>query len=122
VDAGDPDGNETPRSESQPWPLSLLDTSPQATRRRGLRLTHVVIAIMAGGVLTVATSVIVGAIVCGVILAISLRGRYTEVVESVDRLGGELSDVYARIEQANREIEDARRDSQDRQSRTPGPS
>jgi hypothetical protein len=104
----------------------MLDTSPQATRRRGLRFFHVVIAIMAGSVITLATSVIVGvivcAIVCGVILSISMRGRYTEIVESVDRLGGELTDVYARIEEANREIESARRHSRDNSPRTPGPS
>jgi hypothetical protein len=115
---GDPDQH---GSEQPPWPLSQLDTSPAATRRRGLRLFHVVLLILGGGALYAATSLIVAAIVCGVVLAVLVRGHIAELAGSVDRLGGELTETYAKIEEANREIEEARLKAAETDSERTGP-
>jgi hypothetical protein len=103
-----------------PWPLSELDTSPAATRRRGLRLFHVVLLILGGGALWVATSFLVAAIVFGVVFALLARGHIAELAASVDRLGGELTETYARIEEANRGIEEAKRKAAETDSERSG--
>jgi hypothetical protein len=107
----DPDIDSDP--VQPPWPLSQLDTSPAATRRRGLRLFHVVLLIL-GGTLWAATSLLVvaiAALACGIGLALLARGRIPELAASIDRLGGELTETYARIEETNHGIEEAKRDA-----------
>jgi hypothetical protein len=115
------DADSNRASGQLPWPLSQLDASPAATRRRGLRLFHVVLLILGGGMLWAATSflvVAIAAIVCGLVLALLARGRITELAASVDRLGGELAETYSRIEEANREIEEAKRDAASERNQT----
>ena len=87
-----------------PWPLSQLDRSQAATRRRGVRLIHVVVLVMAGGTgfLTLgAWTLLVVAVGFGVFVY-RAPGRYFELVESVDRLGTQLTEVYAKIEETQR--------------------
>jgi hypothetical protein len=86
-----------------------------------LRLFHVVLLILGGGAVWAATSFIVAAIVCGVVFALLARGRIAELASSVDRLGGELTETYARIEEANRGIEEARRNAAETDSERAGP-
>jgi len=82
-----------------PWPLSLIDQLPAATRRRGIKFFRVVLAVMVGGTgLLVAGAWVLVVVVIGfAAFAYGSRGRYGELVGAVDRLG---SDVYAGIEQA----------------------
>lgn len=59
------------------------------------------------------------AVVCGIVLALVVRRRNPDgsgsagrasfgLVASINQLGTELTETYAKIEQANKEIEDAR--------------
>lgn len=105
--------------EELPWPFSELDNSPAASRRRGIRLFHVVVLVLAGGVAVSAGALLAAAVVCGVVIAVVARTRYPDLVAAVNRLGTETTEVYAKIEQANREIEDAR---QARAANQDGPS
>ena len=114
----DPGPEGAPGPEPQPplpWPLSQFDDSPAAVRRRGVRFFHVVLAVMGGGGLWLASSVVIGAIAFALILAYAARDRYTDIVGAVDRLGGQMTELYAQIQATNRQIEDAKAERSDEQ-------
>ena len=97
-----------PSADELPWPLSALDTSPAATRRRGLRFFHVVLLLLAGGSgLAVVGVWILVPLVVGVVVYVSLiqRGSYPDLVAGVDRMGTQLTALYASIQQANEAAE-----------------
>jgi hypothetical protein len=90
-----------------------------------LRLFHVVLLILGGGVVWAATSFLVAAvagIACAVGFALLARGRIPELAASIDRLGGELTETYARIEEANRGIEEAKGEPAETESERTGRS
>ena len=112
-------------ADSAPWPLSKLDTSTVATSRRGIKLFHVVLLVLAGGsgLAVLGVWIVLPLVVVGVAayIAVIKRGGYPDLVAGVNRLGDQLSETYAEIERANQQIEDTREARSPQTPSTGGP-
>jgi hypothetical protein len=64
--------------------------------------------VLGGGLGVWAGAWLIAIVVFVIVFALIARERYPSLVGSVDRLGTELTETYAKIEQANREIEAAK--------------
>ena len=111
MDEGDRPTDTVTPSDSLPWPLSQIDTSPLATSRRGIKFFHVVLLLLAGGSgLVVLGEWMIVPLIVGIAAYVALikRGGYSDLVDGVNRLGTQLTETYAEIERANTQIQDAR--------------
>jgi hypothetical protein len=100
-----PDPSAAPPLEPPPpWPVSMVDRSPAAVRRRGLALFHVVALVMAGGLWALVPGpwVIAAGLVWLVTVSYSARRHVPAMVGSLTRMESELTRLYAQIEEANR--------------------
>jgi hypothetical protein len=86
-----------------PWPLSQVDTSPSAVRRRGLAFFHAVALLMGGGIWALVPGpwVIVAGLLWLLVASYSIRRYIPTMVTSLSRMEAELTRLYARIEDAN---------------------
>jgi len=110
MNEGDGPADPVTPTDSLPWPLSQLDTSPRATRRRGFKFFHVVLLLLAGGSGLVALGEwMIVPLIVGIASYVALikRGGYPDLVDRVNRLGTQLTETYAEIERANKQFHDA---------------